>query len=254
MLNKIRFFVLDYILFILTIGFTIVIFSIEKKKFALMNRYDLSFSVVNCNEKNNKIVENLLKANLMKFGIEKNKNVEKILLFDIWEEFKKYDHVENTIFLKDKFGNLKISIKFKGILSIIKSGENTFALGFDGSIFSPLANFYIEKYVIIYHYKIENVKNIYSTKGGMEIIKIINFLVYNMDFTDSIWKIIFENEKIKCLNDKEKIMINFGDVNKVDEKLKNLKIFFKSEVFSEKLQKKKYKNIDVSLKDQIVFE
>ena len=164
-------------------------------------------------------------------------------------------YIQHAEVFRDIKGSLMINIdQSRPIARMISSRMKDRYIGADGTIL-PLSDRYTARVVLIDgafadNLKTQNIHDIPAGKGVMKLLRFIN--------RDEFWRAqiaqlhIDKKGHIQMLTQVSKQIVDFGRPENIEQKFRNLKIFYK-EILPAKGWNS-YKKVSVKFKDQIVCE
>ena len=180
-------------------------------------------------------------------NVEKNIDsipVSNIPFFEIEQSLENHCYIKNAEVYYDSFGNINVVVENKvPIVRIHKAHRDDFYLNEDGYKFPVSSNF---------------TKNVLVASGFIvdsldlkSILKVSRFVCKNSLWNSQITQVYINNQKeIELIPRVGNHTIILGDVDRLDEKFENLKLFYSQGV--KQTGWRKYKEINLKYKNQIV--
>jgi cell division protein FtsQ len=180
-------------------------------------------------------------------NVEKNIDsipVSNIPFFEIEQSLENHCYIKNAEVYYDSFGNINVVVENKvPIVRIHKANGDDFYLNEDGYKFPVSSNF---------------TKNVLVASGFIvdsldlkSILKVSRFVCKNSLWNSQITQVYINNQKeIELIPRVGNHTIILGDVDRLDEKFENLKLFYSQGV--KQTGWRKYKEINLKYKNQIV--
>jgi cell division protein FtsQ len=180
-------------------------------------------------------------------NVEKNIDsipVSNIPFFEIEQSLENHCYIKNAEVYYDSFGNINVVVENKvPIVRIHKANGDDVYLNEDGYKFPVSSNF---------------TKNVLVASGFIvdsldlkSILKVSRFVCKNSLWNSQITQVYINNQKeIELIPRVGNHTIILGDVDRLDEKFENLKLFYSQGV--KQTGWRKYKEINLKYKNQIV--
>lgn len=180
-------------------------------------------------------------------NVEKNIDsipISMIPFFEIEQSLENHCYIKNAEVYYDSFGNINVVVENKvPIVRIHKTNGDDFYLDEDGFMF-PVSSNYTKNVLVASGF-------IMDSLDLKSILKVSRYVCKNSLWNSQITQVYINNQKeIELVPRVGNHTIIFGDIERMEEKFENLKLFYSQGV--KQTGWRKYKEINLKYKNQIV--
>ena len=170
--------------------------------------------------------------------------ISMIPFFEIEQSLENHCYIKNAEVYYDSFGNINVVVENKvPIVRIHKTNGDDFYLDEDGFMF-PVSSNYTKNVLIASGFIVDSL-------DLKSILKVSRYVCKNSLWNSQITQVYINNQKeIELVPRVGNHTIILGDIERMEEKFENLKLFYSQGV--KQTGWRKYKEINLKYKNQIV--